>query len=81
MRRRLSLMNEKNHHCMICLLDHVSVVQRVGTEDSEGAEDKGGNGSVSQGKSCLETEGERTNGRREQVNILSVYFLVSVYIR
>jgi hypothetical protein len=68
------LMNEKNHHCMLCLLDCVSVIQRVGVEDVEGAEDKGGNRSISQGKSCLEAEGEGRNGRREQVTVLSVYF-------
>jgi hypothetical protein len=46
-------------------------MQRAGTEDAEGAEDEGGKGSISQGKSCLEAEGERKNGRREQVTILS----------
>lgn len=58
-------MNEENYRCMIFLLDYISVVQRVGIEDSEGTEDKGGNGSISQGKSCLETEGEGRNGRGE----------------
>jgi hypothetical protein len=66
-------MNENNHYYMICLLDCVFVIQRIGIEDVEGAEDKGGNRSISQGKSCLEAEGEGRNGRREQVTIFNVY--------
>jgi hypothetical protein len=40
----------------------MSVMQRVGVEVAESTEDKGRNTSIPQGKSCLETKGERKGG-------------------
>jgi len=64
---------------MICPFDVcMFVTQRIWIEDAEGAEDKGGNWSISQGKRFLEAEGKGRNGRWEQVTILNVYIYTCV---
>lgn len=59
-----------NHLYMTCLSDVcMFIMQRIWIQDSEGAEDKGGDWSISQGKRCLEGEGNGTNTRGEQVTV------------
>jgi len=58
---------------VICPFDVcVFVTQRIWIQDAEGAEDKGGNWSISQGKRCLEAERKGRNRRWEQVIVLNV---------
>lgn len=61
-------MREENDIYMICLADIIFVMQRVWIQDVEDEENKGGDGSISQGKRCLEAKRKGRYGRREQVN-------------